>query len=79
MFCHSQDVQSIFSCQTKFTPKPVITLLPIVEPKKNKEIEYLPGEKLLLSLGKQKKPKVSKGNIDLDRITKSMSRVLISF
>ena len=84
MNTHSQDAESIFCCRSKFTPKPVITLLtPTIEQKKYKEIEYLPGEKLLLSLGKQEKVKVSKGNndkdLDIERITKSMRRVLTRF
>ena len=82
MNTHSQDAESIFCCRSTFTPKPAL-LDTVVEQKKPKEIEYLPGEKLLISLKKQKEktPKVPKAprNRDIERITKSMSRVLTRF
>ena len=79
MNTHSQDAESIFCCRSTFTPKPAL-LDTVVEQKKPKEIEYLPGEKLLISLKKQKEkaPKVPRDR-DIERITKSMSRVLTRF
>lgn len=80
---HCQDAESIFSCRSTFTPKPVISLFKTVEPKKIKEVVYLPGEKLLISLSAQEKKHKSKvssvENIDVERITKSMRRVLTRF
>lgn len=82
MNTHSYDPTSVFCCRSSFTPKPVITLLdPIPESvkeerKKDKGFVYLPGERLLLSLSKQK-PK-AKIPLDVDRLSESLNRVLRS-
>ena len=79
MNTHSNDPDTVFCCQSYFVPKPVISLQDTIpetvkeEKKKDKGIVYLPGEKLLLSLKPKKKP------LDIDRITKSLSRLLTEF
>jgi hypothetical protein len=44
-----------------------------------KEAKYLPGEKLLIKLGKDRKKEKKNDNIDVDRLSKSLSRVLAGF
>jgi hypothetical protein len=85
--CHGDPIerQNIFTCRSSFTPfvAPVeqISLQDHVpesvkqEKKKSGGIEYLPGERLLIKLAKQRK----KEKIDIDRVTQSMSRVLATF
>lgn len=50
------------------------------EKKKNKGITYLPGEKLLIKLGKEKekerKKKQKTPQPDVERITKSLKRII---
>jgi hypothetical protein len=82
MNTHSTDSNSVFCCRSNFTPRQIISLndpIPEIvkeERKKNKGIVYLPGEKLLLSLAKSKRePKME---LDVDRISQSLSRVIIS-
>jgi hypothetical protein len=76
------NVRSIFTCRSISIPKVVISLadnIPeSVKVEKKKGYEFLPGEKLLISLAKQKKKSKKKKDIDVDRISKSMSRVLSS-
>ena len=84
-------MHDIFTCRSSFTPfvpPPAMVSLQdhipdIVreERKKNNDIEYLPGEKLLLQLNKEKrKNKKKQGhNIDIDRIQESLNRVLKVF
>jgi len=77
--CHQDDkIQHVFSTQSHFVPyvEPTIfeDAVP-VEVKKKDEIQYLPGEKLLIQLGKQKKKKKKK-NIDVEKLSKSLSRVI---
>ena len=82
-FTHQDEsVKHAFSCSSRFTP--------YVEPepmdpepaeykamkKRDGGIEYLPGERLLIELGKQKK---KKKKIDVKKITESLGRVLASF
>ena len=101
-FSHREPTEreSIFTCRSSFTPyvppEEKISLQDHIpqsvkeERKKDDGIEYLPGERLLIKLGKQreknhlKKKKVSKSltrkeTVDIDRITQSMSRVLSTF
>jgi hypothetical protein len=78
-FCH-QEVESAFTCRSSFTPyvppEEKISMQDNVPEavkeakKKDGGIEYLPGERLLIQIGKRK-PKV-----DVDRISKSLARVL---
>jgi hypothetical protein len=88
---HQDNVHDIFTCRSSFTPfvpPPAMVSLQdhipdIVreERKKNNDIEYLPGEKLLIKLNKEKrKNKKKQGhNIDVDRIQESLNRVLKVF
>ena len=88
---HQDNVHDIFTCRSSFTPfvpPPAMVSLQdhipdIVreERKKNNDIEYLPGEKLLIKLNKEKrKNKKKQGhNIDIDRIQKRLTSVLKVF
>ena len=79
--------QNIFTCRSSFTPyvppQEQISLQDHVpqsvkeERKKDGGIEYLPGERLLIKLGKQRKKK--KQSLDVDRVAESLSRVLSTF
>lgn len=82
MNCHQDDqCDNVFKCKSYFTPKLIISLhdpVPEIvkeEKIKSKGYKLLPGEALLLKLGKQQK----KEPIDVDKITKRMRRVLSSF
>ena len=78
-FCHPEP-ENNFTCRSSFTPyvSPVeqISLQDHVpesvkqEKKKDGEVVYLPGERLLIKMGKQKQ------KLDVKRISKSLSRVL---
>ena len=78
--------QNIFTCRSSFTPyvppQEQISLQDHVpesvkeEKKKDGGVEYLPGERLLIKLGKQRKKKKT---LDVDRVSKSLSRVLSIF
>ena len=78
---------NIFTCRSSFTPyippQELISLQDHVpqsvkeEKKKDGGVEYLPGERLLIKLGKQRKKK--KQTLDVDRVAKSLSRVLSTF
>lgn len=88
---HQDNVHDIFTCRSSFTPfvpPPAMVSLqdhiPDIEKlerKKNNDIEYLPGEKLLIKLNKEKrKNKKKQGhNIDIDRIQKRLTSVLKVF
>ena len=88
---HQDNVNDIFTCRSSFTPfvpPPAMVSLQdhipdIVreERKKKNDIEYLPGEKLLIKLNKEKrKNKKKQGhNIDIDRIQKRLTSVLKVF
>ena len=79
---------NIFTCRSSFTPyvppQEQISLQDNVpesvkeEKKKDNGIEYLPGERLLIKLAKQRKKE--KGNkrvtLDIDRVSKSLSRII---
>jgi hypothetical protein len=88
-FCH-QEVDNIFTCRSSFTPfvPPVeqISLQDHVpesvkeEKKKDNGIVYLPGERLLIKLGKQqRKLRKKKPDLDVDRVSQSLARVLLNF
>jgi hypothetical protein len=91
-FCHPEP-ENAFTCKSSFTPyvppQEQISLQDHIpqsvkeEKKKDNGIEYLPGERLLIKLGKQQKKKLrskirqtSKAHLNVDRISKSLSRVL---
>ena len=87
---------NIFTCKSNFTPyippAEKISLQDKIpdsvkeEKKKNKGVEYLPGERLLIQLHKQRKKENKRedkeredrreNNMDVDRITSSLSRIL---
>jgi hypothetical protein len=84
--CHGDQENSIFTCRSSFTPyvppEERISLQDHIpdsikeEKKKSDGIVYLPGERLLIQLAKQRR---KKDKIDMNRITQSMSRVLSTF
>ena len=84
---HETEEQSLFTCRSSFTPhvppQELISLQDHVpesvkeEKKKDGGVEYLPGERLLIKLGKQRKKKPK--TLDVDRVTRSLSRVLSNF
>jgi len=103
-FSHREPTEreSIFTCRSSFTPyvppEEKISLQDHIpqsvkeERKKDDGIEYLPGERLLIKLGKQREKKKKQlgvlaatqqngdqRTVDMDRITQSMSRVLSTF
>lgn len=82
-FCHPE-IENAFTCRSSFTPyvPPVeqISLQDHIpesvkeEKKKDGGVEYLPGERLLIKIGKQRQKASPK--VDVQRISKSLSRVL---
>ena len=89
-----QDVMNdIFTCKSSFRPfvpmAPQLSLqdhvpdIEKIERKKNNDTKFLPGEKLLLQLAKQKqkqkKNQGHKNNIDIERTQERLSQVLKSF
>ena len=90
---HQDNVNDIFTCKSSFIPfvPPAQQLslenhVPDIvreEEKKNNNVKYLPGEKLLLQLNKekqkQKKKQGHKNNIDIERMQERLSQVLKSF
>jgi hypothetical protein len=93
--CQDNDTNSIFRCRSSFTPyspapKEKLSMDDHIpesvkkERKKKGEVEYLPGERLLIKLGKQREKEkknntASNKSVDVDRITESLSRVLSNF
>ena len=89
MQCHTQNESCYFSTRTDFKPfvSPIATL-PNQTQEKKEPPKYLPGEQLLIKLGKDRK-KEKKKNDEIDRlcrdsvavskITKSLNRVLAGF
>jgi hypothetical protein len=84
MQCHQDEGSGFFSASSYFNPIEEICPLddPIpeavkIERKKNNGINYLPGEKLLIQLSKQrKKQKKKHTNLDVERVTASLGRIL---
>jgi len=80
--CHQDNDSNFFGCTSFFTPvEEEVCPLNDNEPesvknmeKKNNSIHFLPGEKLLIQLSKQKKkpPK----DIDVDRVAASLGKIL---
>jgi len=77
MQCHVEQSNGFFNCKSYFQPEvcPISDQVP-ESIKIQKKVKYLPGEKLLIKLNKVKK---KKDNIDIERITKSLNRVISSF
>ena len=86
------DISSIFTCKSSFTPVPEEKLslddhVPDSikeEKKKQNGVEYLPGERLMIKLGKQreKEKKIIKVPTEVTvakRTAQSLSRVLSNF
>ena len=92
---HESSGDNFFNCKSIFTP-----LVEYVQPtgindpipyeehvKESNKVKYLPGEKLLIKLGKERKKnrrtREKKNNhetgIDIDRLSNSLSRVLVDF
>ena len=86
MQCHDQNSNGFFSASSYFnTIEPEICPLEDNVPetikaqrKKNNGINYLPGEKLLIQLSKQRKKQNLKkqSNLDVERVTSSLGRIL---
>ena len=84
MQCHNEQ-SNYFSTRTDFKPfvSPIALAPPVAQ--SVAEAKYLPGERLLIKLGKdRKKEKKKKDDVldiskDVDRITKSLNRVLAGF
>ena len=85
---HEAGEKSIFTCRSSFTPyvppQEQISLQDNIpesvkdEKKKDGGVKYLPGERLLIKLGNQRKKKKKK-TLDVDRVAQSLSRVLSTF
>ena len=73
MFCHQEEEQSLFVCQSSFVPQAQPGPGP-EQPEQPKKPKYLPGERLLIQLGRERKK--TKKKVDVDRIAESVSRVL---
>ena len=84
MQCHQDEGSGFFSASSHFDP--IEEICPLDDPvpetikaekKKNNGINYLPGEKLLIQLSKQrKKQKKTQSNLDVERVTASLGRIL---
>ena len=87
MQCHTQNESCYFSTRSDFKPhvSPIAFVAPVSQSNRYtevapKEAKYLPGEKLLISLHKNRqKEKKKNDEIDVDRLSKSLSRVLAGF
>ena len=91
MFSRNNDkFRSIFACQKEFTPAVVVEEIDEdgnvyeelkIKKKKPKASKYLPGQRLLLKLNKQKhdKNKLKPNTPDMNKITKSVNNLLKIF
>ena len=81
MQCHTQNESCYFSTRSDFKPfvSPIAFAPPVAQSVVPKEAKYLPGEKLLIKLGKDRKKEKKNDNIDVDRLSKSLNRVLAGF
>ena len=79
-FCHQDNTESLFVCKSSFIPAPEPVLsnpqqFESPHPQIKQTTTYLPGERLLIKLGKEKQKK--KGEIiDVERIARSLGRIL---
>ena len=89
MQCHQDSGNHFFNCNSQFIPFQEENVCPLDDPipeavkidkKKNNGIAFLPGEKLLIQLSKQRKKqnlkKKSKSTLDVERVTTSLGRIL---
>jgi len=82
MQCHNQNSNGFFSASSYFNPVeecPLDDNVPEtikIEQKKNNGINYLPGEKLLIQLSKQRKKQKKQSTLDVERVTASLGRIL---
>ena len=78
-FCHQDNTESLFVCKSSFvpTPEPILSSPQQFEPPPpiKQTTTYLPGERLLIKLGKEKQKKKEK-TIDIDRVVRSLVRIL---
>lgn len=82
--CHQDEGSGFFTASSYFNPVEE-EVCPLADPipetikamrKKNNDIHYLPGEKLLIQLSKQrKKQKKKHTNLDVERVTASLGRI----
>ncbi len=86
MQCHTQNDSNYFSTRTDFKPfvSPIALDISNDIPnqiKKKEAPKYLPGERLLIKLGTDRKKEKKKNDDEIDvlRITQSLSRVLSNF
>ena len=81
MQCHTQNESCYFSTRSDFKPfVSPIAFVPNQTQEKKEPPKYLPGDKLLIKLGTdRKKEKKKNDEIDISKITKSLSRVLAGF
>ncbi len=90
MQCHNNQNESCyFSTRSDFKPfvAPIALDISRVYTNQTQEIKkqhkeppkYLPGERLLIKLGTDRKKEKKNDNIDVDRLSKSLSRVLANF
>lgn len=72
--------RSVFTPYKEPEPEPCMTNM-FVEKAKRNEVQYLPGEKLLMRLEKIRTKEGSKKNIidNVDRLSDSLARVLKTF
>ena len=85
MQCHNQNSNGFFGCTSYFTPVVEPEICPLADPipeavkiqrKKNNGINYLPGEKLLIQLSKQRNKQKKQSTLDVERVTASLGRIL---
>jgi hypothetical protein len=82
MQCHNSDSNGFFSGASYFMPVEEVCPLEDNIPeaikiqKKDNGITYLPGERLLIQLSKQRKKNKKNNNIDVARVTASLGRLL---
>ena len=91
--CHQDDLHSVFTCKSSFTKYvPPIEKLSIqdnvpeiekIERKKNNNVKFLPGERLLINLEKDKqkhkKKQDPKTNLNVKKVQESLNRILTVF
>ena len=84
MQCHQDEGSGFFTASSYFNPVeecPLDDNVPEavkIHKKKYNDIHYLPGEKLLIQLSKQRKKQNLKkqSNLDVERVTASRGRIL---
>ena len=82
MLCHQDENVGCFDASSYFKQVEVCPLEDNIpeavklEKKKDNGVTYLPGERLLIQLNKQRKKKKKNNNIDVARVTASLGRIL---